>query len=410
MRKVAIIGAGAAGVMCGIHAASSDTQVVLFDKNIMALKKLLATGNGRCNYWNSNQDLCHYHSSEEELLSSIITPKIQKEVLDFFDSLGVVPNIRNGYYYPYSNQASSIRDLLEVEARKRGVIFSLGSEVVDVYRENDKFVVVSGDAKEYFDDLVIATGSLASFKKSDEGESGYLFAEKFGLDVGIVHPALVALKTSGNFLKDWSGVRASCVVSLYQDGKFVKQEEGEIQLTDYGVSGICIFNLSRYASLEYQYSKMELKISFLPFLKDKSKEYIVSWFSKRGEQLKNYSMVSFLEGLLPYKLLMVILSCCKISKSSTWSSLTDGEKNRLISYILEFPLFITGCRDFSCAQVCAGGVKLSEVSSSLEVKKIPHLYFVGEVLDVDGDCGGYNLGFAWMSGMIVGKSIRGDVG
>ena len=408
MKKVAIIGAGAAGVICGIHAVCSDIQVVLFDKNIMALKKLLATGNGRCNYWNSNQDLCHYHSSEEALLPSIITPEIQREVLDFFDSLGVVPNIRNGYYYPYSNQASSIRDLLEVEARRRGVIFSLGSEVVDIYRESDKFVIVYDDKKEYFDDLVIATGSLASFKKSGEGESGYLFAEKFGLDVSIVHPALVALKTSGDFLKDWAGVRATCVVSLYQDGNFVKSEEGEIQLTDYGVSGICIFNLSRYASLEYRYSKMELKISFLPFLKDKSKEYITSWFSKRGEQLGDYSMVSFLEGFLPYKLLMVILSRTHISKSSTWSSLTEEEKDRLLSYILEFPLLITGCRDFSCAQVCAGGVKLSSVNSNLEAKKIPHLYFVGEVLDVDGDCGGYNLGFAWMSGMIVGRSIRGD--
>ena len=408
MKKVAIIGAGAAGVMCGIHAASSDTQVVLFDKNIIPLKKLLATGNGRCNYWNSDQDLCHYHSSEESLLPSIITPKIQKEVIDFFDSLGVVPNIRNGYYYPYSNQASSIRDLLEVASRKKGVMFSLGSEVVDIYRDGEKFVVVSGDTKEYFDDLVIATGSLASFKKSSEGESGYLFAEKFGLDVSIVHPALVALKTSGDFLKSWAGVRATCVVSLYQDGKFVRKEEGEIQLTDYGVSGICIFNLSRYASLEYRYSKMELKISFLPFLKDKSKEYITSWFSKRGEQLRDYSMVSFLEGLLPYKLLMVILSRAHISKSATWSSLTEEEKERLLTYILEFPLVITGCRDFSYAQVCAGGVKLSSFNSSLEAKKTPHLYFVGEVLDVDGDCGGYNLGFAWMSGMIVGKSIRGD--
>lgn len=408
MKKVAIIGAGAAGVMCGIHAATNNTQVMLFDKNIMALKKLLATGNGRCNYWNSDQDLCHYHSSEESLLPSIITPKIQKEVIDFFDSLGVVPNIRNGYYYPYSNQASSIRDLLEVASRKKGVMFSLGSEVVDIYRDGEKFVVVSGDTKEYFDDLVIATGSLASFKKSSEGESGYLFAEKFGLDVSIVHPALVALKTSGDFLKSWAGVRATCVVSLYQNGEFIRKEEGEIQLTDYGVSGICIFNLSRYASLEYRYSKMELKISFLPFLKDKSKEYITSWFSKRGEQLRDYSMVSFLEGLLPYKLLIVILSRAHISKSATWSSLTEEEKERLLTYILEFPLVITGCRDFSYAQVCAGGVKLSSVNSSLEAKKIPHLYFVGEVLDVDGDCGGYNLGFAWMSGMIVGKSIRGD--
>ena len=187
-----------------------------------------------------------------------------------------------------------------------------------------------------------------------------------------------------------------------------RKEEGEIQLTDYGVSGICIFNLSRYISLEYRYSKMELKISFLPFLKDRSRENILAWFSKRGEKLGDYSIVSFLEGLLPYKLLMVVLSRAHISKSSTWNCLTEDEKDRLQFYLLEFPLLITGCRDFSFAQVCAGGVKLSSVNSSLEAKKIPHLYFVGEVLDVDGDCGGYNLGFAWMSGMSAGKHIRGD--
>lgn len=408
MKKVAIIGAGAAGVMCSIYAAGRNTHVVLFDKNISLGKKILVTGNGRCNYWNDNQDLCHYHSSEEKLLSSIITPKIQKDVLDFFDSLGIVPNIKNGYYYPYSNQASSIRDLLEEEARKRGVIFSFSSEVVDVYQENAKFVIVYSDKKEYFDDLVIATGSFAGLKKNSDYGSGYLFAEKLGLKLSVVHPALVPLETEGGFLKDWAGVRASCIVSLYQNGKFVRKEEGEIQLTDYGVSGICIFNLSRYVSLEYRYSKMELKISFLPFLKDRSRENILAWFSKRGEKLGDYSIVSFLEGLLPYKLLMVVLSRAHISKSSTWNCLTEDEKDRLQFYLLEFPLLITGCRDFSRAQVCAGGVKLSEVNSNLEAKKIPNLYFVGEVLDVDGDCGGYNLGFAWMSGMIAGKSIRGD--
>lgn len=407
LRKVAIIGAGAAGLMCGIHAVSKHTEVVLFDKNSVAGKKLLATGNGRCNYWNSDQDFSHYHSSEEDLLPSIITKDLQEEVLKFFDSLGVVPNIKNGYYYPYSNQASSIRDLLVMEARKRGVLFSFDTEILDLYKEQEKFVVVDSQGKEYFDDLVIATGSKASPKTGSTGD-GYSFAEKFHHRIFPVKPALVQLKTDGKFLQEWSGVRASCCVSLYEDGEFVKMEEGEIQLTDYGVSGICIFNLSRYVSLGIPSKKESLKISFLPFLKDKTKEEIFSWLDQRGETLKDSSMVEFLEGCLPYKLISVLLDCAHISKQATWKQLSSLEKERFYSTVFSFPLNVLGTKDFSHAQVCCGGVLLSEVSSKLESRLVPHLYFVGEVLDVDGDCGGYNLGFSWMSGILVGKTIRGD--
>ena len=178
MKKVGIIGAGASGLVCAIQAVSKDVSVVLFDKNSIVGKKLLVTGNGRCNYWNSDQNLEHYHTSNSELLSNIVTSRVQKEVLDFFDSLGVIPNIRDGYYYPYSNQASSIRDLLESYAKHVGVEFALDTEVLDVYKEDGKFVVVLKDGREYFDDLVIATGSKASPKTGSTGD-GYFLAEKF---------------------------------------------------------------------------------------------------------------------------------------------------------------------------------------------------------------------------------------
>ncbi|HIR48531.1 MAG TPA: aminoacetone oxidase family FAD-binding enzyme [Candidatus Faecimonas gallistercoris] len=409
MRKVAIIGAGAAGVVCSIYAASNDLEVVLFDKNKRALKKLLATGNGRCNYWNRDQDLSHYHSRNEELISSIITPQVQKEVLPFFESLGIVPNIRNGYYYPFSNQANSIRDILESEALRRGVIFSLATEVLDIYKEKSKFVVSYEDKKEYFDDLVIATGSKASPKTGSTGD-GYFFAERFGHSVVTVYPSLVQMITEGNFLNDWAGVRSLCSVSLYENNQLVKKEEGEIQLTNYGVSGICVFNLSRYVSIGIEKKKeMLLKINFMPFLEDMTKEEVWQWFSFRGRNLGLLSLVEFLEGILPYKLLMVILKRSGLSFKRTWNDLEDLEKKQLISMILEFPLSVLGTKDFSHSQVCSGGVPLTEVDCYLESKKVKHLYFIGEVLDVDGDCGGYNLGFAFMSGMIVGKALRGDM-
>lgn len=409
MRKVAVIGAGPAGVMCAIHAVSDNVQVVLFDKNPELGKKLLATGNGRCNYWNSDQSLEHYHSSNSQLLSNIITSKVQEDVLKFFDSLGIVPHIRDGYYYPYSNQASSIRDLLESYAKKVGVDFSFNTTILDVYKEGKKFVIITKDGSEYFDDLVIATGSKASPKTGSTGD-GYLFAEKFGHSIVSVYPSLVQVITDGNFLKDWAGVRSFCSASLYQDGEFIKKEFGEIQLTDYGVSGICIFNLSRYISKGiHENRKCQLLLNFLPFLDGKSKDEIDSWFSLRGQGLGDSSLIEFLEGILPYKLLLVILKRCGLSLKKTWNQLTDYEKNILINMILKFSLVAMGTKDFNFSQVCSGGVPLNEVSSVLESKKVEHLYFVGEVLDVDGDCGGYNLGFSFMSGMIVGKALRGEV-
>lgn len=405
MKRVAIIGAGASGLVCSITAACRGVRVVLFDKNSFAGKKLLATGNGRCNYWNSDQSLSHYHSSEEDLLPNIITKSLENEVLDFFDLLGVVPMIKNGYYYPYSNQASSIRDLLEKEALRRGVVFAFDTEVLDVVLEEGKFVIVERDGREYFDDLVIATGSKASPKTGSTG-FGYQIAEKFHHPIVPVRPSLVQLQCHGSFLKSWAGVRCQCSVSLFQDDVFLSSQEGEIQLTDYGVSGICVFNLSRYASIGLsQGKKISLKVNFLPFL-DMN---ILDWLTSRGEQLSDYSMDLFLEGVLPSKLVSVILSCCGISSKAVFTSLSLEEKKKLSLMLVSFPLEVSGTKDFSSSQVCSGGVALSSVSSDLESKIVPRLYFTGEVLDVDGDCGGYNLGFSWMSGILVGKKIRGDL-
>ena len=405
MKNVAIIGAGASGLVCSITAACRDVRVVLFDKNSFAGKKLLATGNGRCNYWNSDQSLSHYHSSEEDLLPNIITKSLENEVLDFFDLLGVVPLIKNGYYYPYSNQASSIRDLLEKEALRRDVVFAFDTEVLDVVLEEGKFVIVERDGREYFDDLVIATGSKASPKTGSTG-FGYQIAEKFHHPIVPVRPSLVQLQCHGSFLKSWAGVRCQCSVSLFQDDVFLSSQEGEIQLTDYGVSGICVFNLSRYASIGLsQGKKISLKVNFLPFL-DMN---ILDWLTSRGEQLSDYSMDLFLEGVLPSKLVSVILSCCGISSKAVFTSLSLEEKKKLSLMLVSFPLEVSGTKDFSSSQVCSGGVALSSVSSDLESKIVPRLYFTGEVLDVDGDCGGYNLGFSWMSGILVGKKIRGDL-
>ena len=399
MQKIGIIGAGASGLVCSIYAKSKDNLVVVFDKNSFSGKKLLMTGNGRCNYWNSDQDIKHYHSSSVKL-NNIINNDLKDEVLELFKRLGVVPKIKDGYYYPYSLQASSVRDLLYNYAKNLGVEFSFDSLVLDIYKENNKFVVVTKEGMEYFDKIVVATGSKAYPKTGSSGD-GYKFAEKFGHTIIPVYPSLVQVKTKGKFLKEWSGIRVDSAISLYEDGVFRKKEVGQLQLTDYGVSGICIFNLSR--DIARSTCNIELLINFLPFLENKD---INSFFEEREKLLGDVSILEFLEGMLSYKLISVIGKVLSFDINRKWNSLKDYEKDRLISHLVSFKVEVIGTLDFTTAQVCQGGVSLDEVSSSLESLKVEDLFFAGEVLDVDGDCGGYNLGFSFMSGIIVGKEVR----
>ena len=399
MQKIGIIGAGASGLVCSIYAKCKDNLVVVFDKNSFSGKKLLMTGNGRCNYWNSDQDIKHYHSSSLRL-NNIINNDLKDEVLELFKRLGVIPKIKDGYYYPYSLQASSIRDLLYNYAKNLGVEFSFDSLVLDIYKENNKFVVVTKEGMEYFDKIVVATGSKAYPKTGSSGD-GYKFAEKFGHTIIPVYPSLVQVKTKGNFLKEWSGIRVDSAISLYEDGVFRKKEVGQLQLTDYGVSGICIFNLSR--DIARSTGNIELLVNFLPFLENKD---INSFFEEREKILGDVSILEFLEGMLSYKLISVIGKVLSFDINRKWNSLKAYEKDKLISHLVSFKVEVIGTLDFTTAQVCQGGVSLDEVSNSLESLKVEDLFFIGEVLDVDGDCGGYNLGFSFMSGIIVGKEVR----
>lgn len=399
MQKIGIIGAGASGLVCSIYAKCKDNLVVVFDKNSFSGKKLLMTGNGRCNYWNSDQDIKHYHSSSLRL-NNIINNDLKDEVLELFKRLGVIPKIKDGYYYPYSLQASSIRDLLYNYAKNLGVEFSFDSLVLDIYKENNKFVIVTKEGMEYFDKIVVATGSKAYPKTGSSGD-GYKFAEKFGHTIIPVYPSLVQVKTKGNFLKEWSGIRVDSAISLYEDGVFRKKEVGQLQLTDYGVSGICIFNLSR--DIARSTGNIELLVNFLPFLENKD---INSFFEEREKILGDVSILEFLEGMLSYKLISVIGKVLSFDINRKWNSLKAYEKDKLISHLVSFKVEVIGTLDFTTAQVCQGGVSLDEVSNSLESLKVEDLFFIGEVLDVDGDCGGYNLGFSFMSGIIVGKEVR----
>ncbi len=402
MQKIVIIGAGASGLMAAITSKNNSNEVILLERNSEVGKKILATGNGRCNYWNADQFLTNYHSTNKNFLSEIITESNCQEVQNIFTKLGIIPKIKSGYYYPSSNQATSIRNALLTECLEKGVVIKTNTYVTNIEKKDNLFIIETQTETFKADILVIATGAKASPKTGSDG-NGYLLAKKFNHTIINPLPALVQLKTTGDFLKAWSGVRTDVKVFSREDNNIIGMEEGEIQLTNYGVSGICIFNLSsNIARGLSQNKKEELIINFLPFIESSAKE----WLEEREKYITKTTISNQLESILNYKLVQVILNKSKINKTAYYEDLTETEKTTLLKNLTNFTIPIIGTNSFDNAQVTSGGIPLTEINvETMESKLIKNLYFAGEILDVDGKCGGYNLGFAWLTGLIIGKSI-----
>lgn len=393
--KIIVIGGGASGLICAIRLARRGKKVEILEKNSSVCKKVLITGNGKCNYFNIDISVNHYRSSNIDILNDIMNEKNINKVLDFFGSIGVVPRIKNGYYYPYSNTSTTIKNLLLLECKKLNIKITTDIIVTDIIKNNN-FIIKTNKQDFTCDKVVISTGSMASIK---DDYNGYQILEKLGHKVIKPLPALVMLEGFENFYKDWAGIRCDASVSLYENEKYIDTQIGEVQLTNYGISGICVMNLSgRVSRIIDNNNKAYLKINFIPFV-DNGYKYL----EERSKL--NMTIIEMLESIINYKLLYVILKKCNINSNLTWNELSNKQKILLVDNIFNFKFDVKNTKDFLNAQVISGGVKLDELNSNLESKLIKDLYITGELLDVDGDCGGYNLGFAWLSGIIVGDNI-----
>ena len=408
LKKILIIGAGASGLISAIYAKKAGNEVTLIEKNEICGKKILATGNGRCNFWNEDQNLNHYRSSNYEKLEEVLNEKNQKETLNFFNKIGIEPKIKNGYYYPYSNQAISIQKALILEAKKQGVNIKTNSEVTNIIKKNEKFETIIKEQNKIVSDIVIlSVGSKAAPKTGSDG-FGYKICKQFGHTINKPLPALVQLKAEENFLKDWEGIRADVSVKLYENGKEIAEEIGEIQLTNYGISGICVFNLSGRVAKGLEANKKEcVRINFLDGLKIRNENQFINWMNSRNRILEDRNMTEALEGILNFKLVKVLLKLSNINLFEKWDNLTEKQKNKLAQNIIKFRLNITGTNSFDKAQVCTGGVPIEEIDlKTMQSRKEHGLFITGETLDVDGDCGGYNLEWAWITGMIAGSNVK----
>lgn len=381
-KRVLIIGGGASGLMAAIMAARNGAQVTLLEHNEKPGKKICATGNGKCNLTNLASPLDAYRGSCPDFVKGAFDIFSVQDTIRFFSELGIYTVNKNGYLYPHSGQASSVVDVLLMEARYRKVKIKTNAHVTEVRKKEDVWLAVTEGWVYEGDALILANGSCAS-KISGADGSGYVLAEKLGHRIIPPLPALTALKCKGNFAK-WAGVRTEGAVTLCINGIPMKREQGELQLTEYGISGIPVFQLSRYAVRGIaEDCRISLLVDFLP---EFTKETLMDFLERRRKNCPYKNQKELLVGLFSDKLIQVLSS----------------EKD-IIKAIKEYPLLVTGGMGFDQAQICSGGVDTAQVyCDTMESVLHKRLYFAGELLDIDGTCGGYNLQWAWSSGAVAG--------
>lgn len=411
MKKIVIVGGGASGLAAAITAARKGCQVTVLEHKERPGKKILATGNGRCNLTNLRLDPdTGYRGGTPGFAASVLSKVTVEETLAFFEDMGLPVRDRDGYVYPRSAQAAAVADTLILEAEHLGARLLCGVHVRQVeQRKNGAFLVRAaspeGDVNIPADCVILATGSKAAPATGSDG-SGYGLAEALGHTVIPPLPALVQLICRGKVFRQLAGIRAEGEVRLYLDGTLAAGDRGELQLTDYGISGIPVFQVSRYASVGLAEGRtVEAELDFWP---DREESQVLSFLKRRRDRLPYRTGEEFLTGLFAKKLGCVLLSSSGISLTDPAGQIPDRKLERLAGQIKAFPAQITGTKSFDSAQICCGGVSVDQVDpATMESRLVPGLYLTGELLDIDGICGGYNLQWAWSTGILAGRSAAG---
>ena len=396
--KVAIIGGGASGLACAVTCGErfGKNSIVIIERQARVGKKLLATGNGRCNITNRNASLEHYHG-DETIIKSVLERFSPKDCERFFSKMGIIfRDEDDGRVYPYSNQASTVLDGMRLNCERLGISEMCDFEIKQIKKNNGFFSVISENITVQAENIVFATGSKAS-SSLGANDSGYKLLQNFGINPTSLKPALCPVVTKEKY-KSLKGVRAKGIVTLFDGDKKIISREGEIQFTDYGISGICVFDISRFVS-DCKNPKI-----FVDVMKEYSENHLCDYLFKCRKIFTNAGDI--LTGALNKKLGQVIVQTCGLS-SKTCRELSESDIKKLAHTVKNFTFTPLKSEDYSNAQVCAGGITSKYVyPETLMSKTVKNLYICGELLDADGECGGYNLHFAWGSGILVGKSIK----
>ncbi|MFA7550314.1 MAG: NAD(P)/FAD-dependent oxidoreductase [Sedimentibacter sp.] len=399
--KIAVIGGGASGLTAAIAAAKNDAEVTIYEKMNRVGKKILATGNGRCNYTNMNLSKECYHSKNLTLTEDVMKFFDLEKTLIFFNELGILPLVdESGKVYPNSLQASSVLDVLRYEIKRLKVEEMTDFNVTALRKGKDKFSIIGNDTITA-DRVVLATGGKASPQFGSDGK-GYEIAKSLGHEIIEPFPALVQLKLKGKYFKRIAGIKFDGTVKAYAGDKLIREEKGEILFTDYGISGPPILQISRKVIEELnKKSKTYLTIDMFP---NHSNLKLYDILQDRFRRIDYKTIEEAMIGLINKKLIPVVLYEAGFDElNKLCGKLNKKEIYKIIDILKGWKFEVAGHNSWQQAQSTAGGIKLSEVNpKTLESLKVKGLYFAGEILDVDGDCGGFNLQWAWSSGYTAG--------
>ena len=399
--EIAVIGGGASGLMAAITAKKSGKEVIILERKDRILKKVLITGNGRCNITNVNANISNYFGKNISSVENILNRFTPQDTMDFFNELGIVCNEENrGKVYPLSGQASSVVDALRFEAERLGIKIETEFYVRKIEKDGFKFRIYSEDRKKIEAGRVILAAGGQSYPELGSNGSGFELAKELGHSVTKLSPSIVQLKTEKNQVKGLQGIKTDVAVTAYGNNKKICTYDGELLFTDYGISGNVVFNISFVMPL---YKNVEFEIDFMEKF-DYNELY--EMLKERKRILSHLTMENYFNGMINKKLGQFLSKVSGIEKlSKPVKDLNDSDIRKLCTVLKKYRVKILETTGFKNAQVTAGGVSLDEVNTeTLESKIVKGLYFSGEVLDVYGECGGFNLQWAWASGYIAGEN------
>lgn len=402
-KDIIIIGGGASGLFAALKAKenNSNKSVVILEAQNRVGRKLLSTGNGRCNLTNTGCSKAYYHGSFRKYIDTVYDICSVDRVIKEFSKLGLMAKVEDeGRVYPISNHAGSVLDVLRFRLEALGVETICNTKVSDINKHSDTFTVETNNGDYTCKKLIVCAGSCASPKLGSDSTVIRILRE-FGHNITPLSPALCPVKVKSSLLPSLKGVRTDGKVSLYDNEKLVKEEYGEIQFTESSLSGICVFNLS---SMLKKARKPIIKIDLLPY---SDKKYIINILNKNRSLFNDMPIENLFTGIFVKKLGMAVLKQAEVLPfSRKICSISDDEIEIIADVLKGWSFEAQKTNDFNHAQVVSGGVIGSEIDPySMESNLIKSLYICGEAVDIDGDCGGYNLQFAFASGIIAGENV-----
>lgn len=402
-KRVLIVGGGASGMMAAIWARRKGAEVAIFEKNPRVGKKILATGNGRCNYTNIYTDVVNYYGKNPEFVKGALGNFSVSDTIRFFEELGIEHKVEDGgKVFPMSDQASSILDVLLYELNQLGIEIICDANVTNIANKKGIFKITLENGRTYEGDrVIIATGGKAMPSSGSDG-NGYPLAQKLGHKVTDIFPALVQIMLEGSFFKQIDGVKLEGTAELIFNNRTIARDKGDILFANYGVSGPPIFQLSRPAGkLLNEGRDAYLKINLLDrFTLDELNSILERRFMTGANKPLDFSLV----GLINKRLIPVVLKEAGIQDlKKPAGNVTKNERERIARLINGWMFKIRGTKGWQSAQVTAGGVDTGEIDeNTMESKLVKGLFFAGEIMDIDGQCGGFNLQWAWSSGYTAG--------